>query len=81
MLNHIKKTHDYGNDTSESLRTLNEIGTDKWLPTLKVNVKTEEVAKKTEERQHELECKVKLDEATRRANKHESNLFKAHVEL
>ena len=36
--------------------------------------------KKTEERQHELEHKAELDEATRRTKKHESNEFKAHAE-
>ena len=80
-LNYIKKTYEHGNYMSESLRTLGETDTEKWKPTLKVGVKTDEVEKKTEEPQHKLECKVELDEAMRRTKKHESNKFKAHVEL
>ena len=79
MLNCIKKTHEHANDVSKSLRTLSETDTEKWKPTMKVMVKTDEVEKKTEERQHELEHKAELDEATRRTTKHESNEFKAHA--
>ena len=46
MLNCIKKTREYGNDMSESLRTLSETGTEKCKPTLKVSVKIDEVEKR-----------------------------------
>ena len=63
------------------MRTLSETDTEKWKPTLKVSVKTDEAEKKTEERQHELEYKAELDEAMRRTKKYESNKFKAYAEL
>ena len=81
MPNHLKKTRERGNDTSESLETLNETDTGKCKHTLKVSVKTNETEKKFEERLCELEHKAELDEAMRRTKNHGPKKFKAHVEL
>ena len=80
VLNHVKKTHEYGNDISESLRKLEKVKTTAWEPTLKGSTKTDPDAKKTEERQFELKYKAELDEAMRRTKKFESNLCKASDE-
>ena len=79
-VSHVKKARNYGNSMSESLRTMSKIDAGKWSPNLKVSIKTEEVAKKIEELQHDLEHKAKLDEATRHTSKYESNLLKACAE-
>ena len=81
VLNHIKKTYEYGNDISESLRKLAKADIGKWEPTLKASTKTDPEAKKTEERQFELKYKAELDKAMRRMEKYEYNLFKAYAEL
>ena len=81
MLNHVKKTHEYGNDASESLRKLEKVKTSAWEPTLEGSTKTDPDQKKTEERRFELKHKAELDEAMRRTKKFESNLCKAHAEL
>ena len=81
VLNHVKKTHEYGNDASESLRKLEKVKTSAWEPTLEGSTKTDPDQKKTEERRFELKHKAELDEAMRRTKKFESNLCKAHAEL
>ena len=49
ILNHIKKTREYGNDISKSLRTLSKTDTEKWKPKLKISIKTNKAEKKTKE--------------------------------
>ena len=51
ILNHIKRTYEYGRDISETLRTQAKINTDTWKPKLKISAKTDQAEKKAEERQ------------------------------
>ena len=55
VLSCIKKSRERRSGASESLRTLSEIDTEKWKPALKVSAKTDELEKKTEEWQRNLE--------------------------
>ena len=81
ILNHIKRTYEYGRDISETLRTQVKINTETWKPTLKISAKTDQAEKKAEERQFELEYKAELDKAMRREDKYEANFYKAYAEL
>ena len=79
VLNHIKKTCECGNDTSESLRKLDKVDTNAWKPTLKASTKADPAEKAAENKQFEIEFKAELDKTMRRTDKCDSNLCKAHA--
>ena len=80
IINHIKKTYEYGHDVCESLRTQAKINVNSWRPTLKVSSKTDPDEKKTEGEQFKLEYKAELDECMRREKKYEANMYKTYAE-
>ena len=77
MINYIKRTFDRGNDIAETLRTLSMQETEKWMPILKMSSANDESIKTRENRQYEIEYKSKLDEAIKREDKYQQNLYKA----
>ena len=81
MINYIKRTFDRGNDIAETLRTLTMQETEKWMPILKMSSANDESIKTRENRQYEIEYKSKLDEAIKREDKYQQNLYKAYAFL
>ena len=81
IINFIKKTFDRENDIAETLRTLTIHDTNLWMPKLKSSSSEDENIAKTENRQFELEYKALLDEAIKRKDKYNQNLYKAYAFL
>ena len=81
IINFIKRTFHRGNDISETLRTLKLQDTTLWMPKLKISSSENEDQKKTENRQNEIEYKALLDEAIKRKDKYEQNLYKVYAVL
>ena len=81
IINFIKRTFDRGNDIAETLRTLTIQETDNWMPKLKSSTSQDENIAKVENRQYEFEYKALLDEAIKRKEKYNQNLYKAYAFL
>ena len=78
MINYIKRTFDQGNDIAEKPRTLKIQNADNWMPTLKMNIAEDQELVKRENRQFKLEYKAKLDEAIKRADTYQQNMYMAY---
>ena len=81
IINFIKRTFDRGNDIAETLRTLTIQETDNWMPKLKSSTSQDENIAKVENRQYKFEYKALLDEAIKRKEKYNQNLYKAYAFL
>ena len=81
IINYIKRTFERGNDIAETLRTLTKQDTHEWMPKLKMSKAEDEETRRTENRQHELEYKALLDEAIKRKETYNQNLYKAYAFL
>ena len=66
ILNHIKMTHQDGNDIAESLKKETKTNTDAWSPTLKFSTSSDTQVALQENKQFEMIYKAELDEAMKR---------------
>jgi hypothetical protein len=81
VVNHVKKTFDYGNDIAEAMRTLKIANIDLWMPKLQFSISTDLPTKSAEDKQFTMEYKAKLDEAMRRRRTYSNNTYKAYALL
>ena len=81
VINHIKKTFDYGLDISEALRTLKEPDTDLWKTKLQASKLTDAAERAVEDRQFGMDYKAVIDETTRRTRALTGNRIKSYALL
>ena len=81
VVNHIKKTFEYGNDIGSALKELKPIDTEKWRVSMKFSDSTDAVVRDQENRQYEMEYKSDYEEYKRRVNVYDNNLIKAYAIL
>ena len=79
VINHIKKTYDYGYDISEALRNLKEPDTSLWKTKLQASKSIDPDEKATEEKQFGIDYKAAVDETIRRTRALTGNRFKAYA--
>ena len=68
-----------GNEIAETLRTLTIQNTNKWMPKLKGSRAEDEETKFLENAQNQIEYKTLLDEAVKRKNKYNENMYKVYA--
>ena len=81
IINHVKKTHQCGNDMSESLRKLEKLDAKAWKPKLQFSKSADQETKTQENRQLETEHETELDEVVKRRNKCQENIYTSYAEL
>ena len=79
VINHIKKTYDYGYDISEALRNLKEPDTNLWKTKLQASKSTDADEKPTEDKQFGMDYKAAIDETIRRTRALTGNRFKSYA--
>ena len=79
VINHIKKTYEYGYDISEALRNLKEPDTNLWKTKLQASKSTDAVEKATEDKQFGMDYKAAIDETIRRTRALTGNRFKSYA--
>ena len=79
MINHIKKTFDWGNDVTEALRKLETTNTTDWKPTLKAILVRDATEKATEEEKIEIKYKAELNDYLKRNRSYDNNIFTAYA--
>ena len=77
----IKRTFDRGNDSVETLQTLTLQDTSVWMPKFNMSKSDNEDIKIIENRQYKLQYQALLDEAIKRTDKYNQNLYKAYAFL
>jgi hypothetical protein len=81
VVNHIKKTFEYGNDIGSALKELRPINTEKWRVSMKFSDSQVALVRDQENRQYEMEYKSDYEEYKRRVNVYDNNLIKAYAIL
>ena len=81
LINHVKKTFEYGNDIGTALMDLQEPDSDLWKPNMQVSVATDDDTKAAESRQYEIEFKADYDGYRARVLALENNKTKAYALL
>ena len=81
LINHVKKTFEYGNDIGTALMDLKEPDSDLWKPNMQVSVATDDDTKAAENRQYEIEFKADYDAYRARVLALENNKTKAYALL
>ena len=66
LINYIQRTFEEGFDIAEALRTLQELDTTKWAPTLQVSNADDETTREIEKQQFDVLYKADVDEAVLR---------------
>jgi hypothetical protein len=81
VINHIKKTFDYGKDIAEALRTLKKPDPESWEPAIQASVSETAATRDAENRQYAIKYKSLIDEVMRRTRSYENNTTKAYAIL
>lgn len=81
LINHIKKTFNFGNDIGTELETYEEFDLSKYRPTLKVSNDQDEAKRESENKQYEIEFKAEFDAFMKRKQSLETNKTKAYAFL
>ena len=79
VINHIKKTYDYGKDIGDVLKELKVPDIKLWVTTLQGSIVKDPVAKAIEDKQFEMKYKTELDENVKRVRALRGNLIKAYA--
>ena len=58
LINHIKKTFEFGSDIAAELKELKPLDTSKWKPSMQVSLSSDDETKEQETRQYEIEFKA-----------------------
>jgi hypothetical protein len=61
LVNHIKKTYDYGNDIGSALEELEPLNTVQRKPQMKISAESDESIQRVENRQFEIEFQTDYD--------------------
>jgi hypothetical protein len=81
LINHIKKTYNYGNDIATALEQLQEADFSQYKPNLKSSQSDDKTIKELETEQFKMEFKTLFDVYIRRENTYQMNLSKAYAFL
>jgi hypothetical protein len=81
LINHIKKTFNFGNDIATALEELEEYDVSQHRPTLSTSKSTIDEIKDLENKQYEIEFKAEFDAYMKRKQTYESNVTKAYAFL
>jgi len=81
LINHIKKTFNFGNDIGTVLETLEEFDLNQFKSSLSISLSIDEGVKTAEDRQFEIEFKAEFDAFTKRKQAMDLNITKAYAFL
>ena len=81
LINHIKKTFEFGNDIRSALKDLKPVDTDQWKPSMQVSISPEDKINEAETRQLEIEFKADYDAYRKRVQTYDNNQTKAYALL
>ena len=79
IINYIKRTFEMGNDIVETLRTLTIQNMNKCMPKLKGSKAEDKETRLLENAQNQIEYNTLLDEAVKRKNKYNENMYEAYA--
>ena len=79
IINYIQRTFDRGNNIPKTLQTLTVQDSNKWMSILKMSNATDQSMVTRKNEQFELEYKALLDDAIKRIDKYNQNMFKAYA--
>jgi hypothetical protein len=81
LINHIKKTFNFGNDIGNALENLDEYDIETHRPSLNFSTSTDDDTKEAENRQYEIEFKEEFAAYMKRKQSYELNKTKAYAFL
>ena len=81
VINYIKRIFEHGNNIAETLQTLKNQITERWMPSLKMSAAIDQTIQSRENKQYELEYKARLEQAMKRIDQYNQNLHKAYAFL
>jgi hypothetical protein len=81
LINHIKKTFNFGNDIGSALENYEEFDISVHKPTLQTSTSTDDDIKAAENKQFEIEFKAEFDAFMKRKQSLETNMSKAYAFL
>ena len=81
VINHVKKTFDYGKDIGDALKNLKVADTKLWKTKLKVSTLKDPGDKAGEDHEFRVDYKAEVDENTRRVRALRGNLVKSYALL
>ena len=81
LINHIKRTFDFGSDIGTVLETLEEFDLNQFKPSLSISLSVDEGVKIAEDKQFEIEFKAEFDAFTKRKQAMEMNIPKSYAFL
>jgi hypothetical protein len=81
LINHIKKTFEFGNDIGTALEELEPFDMNEHMPALSYSTSTDPAAKEADDRQYEMIFKAEYDAYMKRKQAYENNLTKAYAFL
>jgi hypothetical protein len=81
LINHIKKTFNFGNDIGTAQEDLEEYNMDQHWPQLRTSGNTDEEEKELTNKQYEIEFKTELNGFMKRKQNLEANTTKAYAFL
>ena len=81
LINHIKKTFNFGGDIGTVLETLQEYYLNQFKPSLSISLSVDEGVKIAEDKQFEIDFKAEFDAFTKRKQAMELNIPNAYAFL
>jgi secreted Zn-dependent insulinase-like peptidase len=81
LINHIKKTLNFGNDIGIALEELEDYDMHQHRPSLKTSISADADTKEAENKQYEIKFKAEFDAFMKRKQNYEANTTKAYAFL
>ena len=79
LINHIKKTFEFGDDTAEALETRAEFDIDKFMPTMNESSDPDNAIKKRQDMQFRILYEAEITSFVNRKDKYKSNCGKSYA--
>ena len=81
LINHIKKTFEFGKDIGTALKEFKPLDTNQWKPSIEVSIAPEDEIRGAEIQQFGIEFKADYEAYHKRLQTYENNLTKAYALL